>query len=371
MKKILFILSTLDGGGAERVALTVIRNLQQMYKVRLFVIKNSGVYWEEVPDNVEICIGTNSKKLWWVFPIVIIKLIKEAVKVDLIVGALEFLPTYIAVIVAKLTQKPVIGWVHISIDKVINRSLLTNGIIFMFFYQKLNKIVFPAEKTKNAFINCFRSIKFNKLIAIENIIDENSYTNYSVNGTAEWYSNVCKKNYIIGVGRLVDQKGFDILINSFSKLLEMGNDLNLLILGEGENRVALENLIKSLKIESRVFLPGHVKNIIPYLQKAKLFVLSSRYEGFGMVIVEAMMCGAPVLAFNCPEGPSEILEDGRYGRLVNKINEKTLCNEIHQLINNENSLMEYKILGLERAKNYKPIRVINKWKELINEYANQ
>ncbi|HHX87771.1 MAG TPA: glycosyltransferase, partial [Firmicutes bacterium] len=90
----------------------------------------------------------------------------------------------------------------------------------------------------------------------------------------------------------------------------------LIILGEGPQREALEQLIHSLGLGDQVQLPGFVNNPYRYMAQAAVFVLSSRREGFGNVLVEALAAGAPVVSTDCPGGPAEILEQGRYGRLV-------------------------------------------------------
>jgi len=120
---------------------------------------------------------------------------------------------------------------------------------------------------------------------------------------------------IVSVGRLRPQKDFATLIRAFHGL-RMERDCRLLILGEGKERPALETLIADLGLQRDVQLPGFVANPLPYMKKAALFVLSSAWEGFGNVLVEALATGVPVVATDCPSGPSEILEDGRFGQLV-------------------------------------------------------
>jgi glycosyltransferase involved in cell wall biosynthesis len=121
--------------------------------------------------------------------------------------------------------------------------------------------------------------------------------------------------HILAVGSLKAQKNQELLIRAFSKLRVTYN-AKLIILGEGELRGELERLIKVLKLESRVSLPGFRENPYPFFQSADMFVMSSNWEGFGNVIVEALECGIPVVSTDCPSGPAEILEGGRYGQLV-------------------------------------------------------
>ena len=120
---------------------------------------------------------------------------------------------------------------------------------------------------------------------------------------------------VLGVGRLTDQKDFSTLVRAFARVRNE-RPCRLLILGEGSKRAQLEALVSELDIDDHVDLPGYVDNPYKYMSRADVFVLSSAWEGFGNVVVESMECGTPVVATNCESGPSEILEDGRYGDLV-------------------------------------------------------
>lgn len=126
-----------------------------------------------------------------------------------------------------------------------------------------------------------------------------------------------KKPYILGVGRLVPQKGFDILIEAFYILrTKYKEQINLIILGEGAERIRLEKYAEEHNIKSYIYMPGHVGNPYPYMKEASVFVLSSRWEGLPTVLVEALALGAPVVSTDCKSGPSEILKNGKFGRLV-------------------------------------------------------
>jgi glycosyltransferase involved in cell wall biosynthesis len=120
---------------------------------------------------------------------------------------------------------------------------------------------------------------------------------------------------VLGVGRLTQAKDFPTLIRAFA-LVRKERPARLMILGEGEERPKLEALVRELRLEEDVALPGFVDNPYKYMKRAAVFVLSSRWEGFGIVLVEAMALGTPVVATDCPSGPAEILENGKWGRLV-------------------------------------------------------
>jgi glycosyltransferase involved in cell wall biosynthesis len=120
---------------------------------------------------------------------------------------------------------------------------------------------------------------------------------------------------ILGVGRLARQKDFPTLIRAFARVLE-SHPCRLVILGEGQERPALEKLIDEMGLGDVIELPGFVENPFAYMSRAALLVLSSAWEGFGNVLAEALALGLPVVSTDCPSGPREILEDGRFGALV-------------------------------------------------------
>ncbi len=120
---------------------------------------------------------------------------------------------------------------------------------------------------------------------------------------------------LLAVGRLVDQKDFPTLLKAFARVRVM-RPARLIILGEGKKRARLEVLAQKLGVAADVDLPGFVLNPFPCMVRASVFVLSSAWEGFGMVVAEAMACGCPVVSTDCLSGPAEILDYGAYGPLV-------------------------------------------------------
>jgi glycosyltransferase involved in cell wall biosynthesis len=119
---------------------------------------------------------------------------------------------------------------------------------------------------------------------------------------------------ILGVGSLIPRKDFTTLLRAFA-LVRRQCRARVVILGEGKERGHLERLIRELGLEGEVDLPGFVNNPYPYFRRARLFVLSSRWEGLPTNVIEALACACPVVATDCP-GAREILENGRHGRLV-------------------------------------------------------
>ncbi|UJW84817.1 glycosyltransferase [Devosia sp. SL43] len=139
-------------------------------------------------------------------------------------------------------------------------------------------------------------------------------------------------NLIVAVGRLSPEKGFADLIAAFAAVRD-DRPARLTILGEGPERPRLERLVAGLGLSDCVALPGFVAEPTDHVRRAALLVSSSRHEGFGNAIVEALACGTPVVATDAPHGPREILDHGRYGTLVPVGNLSALAHAIHETLN--------------------------------------
>jgi glycosyltransferase involved in cell wall biosynthesis len=138
---------------------------------------------------------------------------------------------------------------------------------------------------------------------------------------------------VLGAGNLIKQKDFPTLIRAFAKIRHT-HQVRLVILGEGKERPQLSGLIQDLGLEEDVVLLGFVDNPYAYMARAAVFVLSSAWEGFGRVLVEAMAVGTPVVSTNCPSGPAEILEGGKHGPLVPVGDSQALAKAIVNILDN-------------------------------------
>jgi glycosyltransferase involved in cell wall biosynthesis len=136
---------------------------------------------------------------------------------------------------------------------------------------------------------------------------------------------------ILGIGRLTRQKDFHTLVRAFSHVRKT-HPCRLIILGEGGDLDSLRSLTREVGVEEDVDFPGFQKNPFAWLSKSSLFVLSSQWEGFGIVIVEAMALGIPVVSTDCASGPAEILENGKYGILVPVENPSALAAAISRTL---------------------------------------
>jgi len=171
--------------------------------------------------------------------------------------------------------------------------------------------------------------------------------------------------FVVAMGRLSPQKGFEFLLEAFAGCQH--EEWSLVILGEGSERERLESLSSQLGISSRVYLPGRVNEPSIVMHRADLFVLSSRFEGFPMVILEAMSCGLPVISFDCPTGPNEIINDGVDGVLVPAKDVDALAEAMRKLMDNESERKRIAQNAPKVVERFSLENVMKKWDSLMND----
>jgi glycosyltransferase involved in cell wall biosynthesis len=167
-----------------------------------------------------------------------------------------------------------------------------------------------------------------RVAVIPNPIDKNRLTELAREPVDHPWFNRSKIPIIVGLGELTNRKGFDTLIQAFS-LLRTQRKSKLLIMGRGRGRADLEKLVTELNLKDDVWFTGFLENPFPYLSNAHLFVQASHYEGFGMALIEALALGVPAVATDCPSGPREILQDGRFGSLVPIGNSEAMAKQMN------------------------------------------
>ena len=171
------------------------------------------------------------------------------------------------------------------------------------------------------------------------------------------------KHYILAVGSLSYQKGFDRLLKIFSKI--KNNNLHLIIIGEGEKRSELMNLVHKYNIADYVMMPGKVKNPFYFYKNALCLGVTSRYEGWPNVINEAIASRCPVISYNCNYGPSEILNKEN-GYLIDEGNENDFVDAIQRLYLQKHDREEVISNGIKTVKEYSVERIADRWTSLIN-----
>jgi glycosyltransferase involved in cell wall biosynthesis len=169
---------------------------------------------------------------------------------------------------------------------------------------------------------------------------------------------------VVAAGRLTEQKGFCYLLQAFAAVAHE-RTCRLLILGEGEDRLALTRQATELRITERVVMPGFRPNPFAYMARGHVFVLSSLSEGFANVIVEAMACGIPVISTNCPSGPDEIITDGVNGVLVPPADARALAAAIEQVLTDRALAKRLAEVGLACVKAFSPEIIVRQYEEAL------
>lgn len=172
-------------------------------------------------------------------------------------------------------------------------------------------------------------------------------------------------DWFVATGRLVYQKGFDILIAAFERIHRRIPTWRLAILGDGDRFNELINLIRTKGLENKIIMPGRLTNPFPTMSQASAFILSSRYEGFGNVIIEAMALGVPVISFDCPFGPSEILEHNVSGLLMPREDEHALSDTMLWVAEDPELRASLRVAGQARAKDFELDAVAVLWERAI------
>ncbi len=169
-----------------------------------------------------------------------------------------------------------------------------------------------------------------------------------------------KDNRIIAVGRLFEQKRFDRLIEAFSIIATKYPTWKLNIFGEGPLWDKLQSQIRQLGLTERISIDKPTKEILLEYMRSRFFVLSSDFEGFGLVIIEAMSCGIPVVSTDCPCGPSEIIQDGETG-LLSKLDSKDLADKMEWMITHDEELTTFGTNAHKAAARYRQEIIMPEW----------
>jgi len=176
---------------------------------------------------------------------------------------------------------------------------------------------------------------------------------------------------ILAMGRYIAQKGFDLLIQAFALLKEKFPDWNLFIYGEGPDYDFLSNKIKELSLKDNVFLKNPVQNVEKIMLDSSLFVFPSRYEGFGLVLTEAMTCGVPCVSFDCECGPSDIIQNEVDGFLVEAGNVRLLAEKMELLMQNKELRIEMGGKAKENVRKFDVPVIMNLWKDYFEQLTRR
>ena len=327
--KVAVVLPELGGGGAQRTFLNVLNHLdRELFDPILVLYRPAGSFRSLLKSDVKIVTLDSVRTLWSIIPLA--RWIRSE-SPDVVMSTLLHI-NVATVISGILSRKGVPVVVRESNNlTAAGRPLRTlSGMAVRWAYRRADTVIALSKGVRRDVIDRY-SLKKDRVRMIYNPIDLEAIQSLSMEKAdpLPGWTDDSNEHRIIAVGRLVPQKGFELLIEAVSQL---DAPWRLLIIGEGIEDYNLKALAKNLGISKHVIMPGFIANPFPYIAMADLFVLSSRWEGFGHVIPEAMACGTPVLATRCPSGPDEIIEEGIDGQLCEPGSSNSLTSNIECLL---------------------------------------
>lgn len=336
MKKIIaFILPTLNVGGAERVTLSVIKGLdKERYTPVLITMNAKGPLRNEIPSYVKLYVIECTKFRYSIFKL--IKLIKR-IQPDCIYSTLRYVSFIILLLKCLLGLKArIIVRESNTVSMVLKQMPAYKARIYILLYKvlytKADLIIAQCDNMRRDLIKLF-DIPPRKIVRIYNPVDLNTVLTKSREFIPPEYRD--DELNIVAVGRLVEAKGFDVLLNAFHRFIKHKPEAHLYIIGDGPLTSRLMGICRSLKLEQKVTFTGFIHNPYPYISHCDLYVLSSRWEGFPNSLLEALACGVKVVATACESGPAEILGAEEYGLLAKTEDEQSLCEKMLQYLDME------------------------------------
>lgn len=309
-KKIALFIPDFSGGGAERVIINLANqfSLYENVAVTLICVRMKGEYLSKISQAIEVKeLGTKKS----IFSFIRLNSALNEIKPDILLSTLN--GSIISSYLSKLIFRNKVFWIIREANIVNDFSVKTIKQFFIrtlvkLSYRKCNRVIANSEDTKKSLIKQF-SIDSKKIHIIENPVISECF--HKKNRIKDAYLK------IINVGRLVEQKNqialihlADLLVNKFDF-----RHFEICIYGQGPLYDNLQHLINEKKLNEFVYLRGFCNNLDEIYSSSDLFILTSKWEGFGNVIVESLSYGVPVFSYNCPGGPKEIIADSRYGLL--------------------------------------------------------
>jgi len=321
-KKILCFIPHLGSGGAEMHLLRLLNHLDRSaFEPALAVVRSGGSYETSLRSDIPIL-----QCGWDFLPSALLRMqttiphlrrILESERPDVVVAFLDHAVAATAkALTGMSTPRPAfIAGIQNNLEKTLEhlpfwaRGWLRPDILCG--YTRADCVIALSSGVAETLVEQLPTI-LKRVVVIPNAGYDRGVERLALEAPA---ISVPKGPWFLGCGRLTAQKDFLTLLRAFARIKDE-TGAELWILGEGEARPKLEREIATLHLESSVRLPGFVQNPFAFMARASAFVLSSRWEGFGNVLTEAMACGTPVISTDCPHGPGEILQGGRWGELV-------------------------------------------------------
>lgn len=351
-KKIAILITDLRGGGAERVVVSQANELiRRGYRVDVVVMQKNGDFLIDLHPDVNLVSLNTSRLRYSLFPLV--RYIKTN-KPDIIFAHI-WANTIISIIASKFLTKEknkvyVIEHTTWSQSRLASKPFISfiAKCTMHFFYPLADGVIHVSQGGAKDLAK-FAGLPEEMIHVIYNgVWHQNLNTNLddwpSLPGIREWLHGSHKK--ILAVGNLKKEKNYVMMLHAFN-LLRKKINAKLLILGEGEERPVLESIIFENNMQDSVFLPGFVKNVQKFYASADLFILTSICEGFPMVLLEALAAGTPIVSVDCPSGPREILDNGKYGQLLTSYDPQNFANAMEEALLSTHNREQFRIRARE------------------------
>lgn len=361
--KISIISLTLDGGGAEKVAVNLANYYSKTgYDVDLVLIKKVGPYLKLVSNNVNL---VDLSSYNYFFSLLKLRSYLNKNNNNLFLSVIRSVNILIGLSSVGLKIKNLTFREANTLDairkmKPFKRFIYKNLMRYSYF--KANTIIANSYDTKQDLID-ENIIKDEKSLVIVNPVLPLDYQELLQKESHHRWLDDKNLKVILSVGRLHEQKNYPFLIECFAELVKKHNNTRLLIVGEGKDKEKLQSQIDILGMHEFINIENFQSNIFPYYKKSTVFALSSQWEGFGNVIVEALSAGTPVVSTNCSGGPKMILENGKYGTLVDIGNKKAYVDALCDKLQNFNNSKDMKLI--EYSKKFSVKYIANEYLKVM------
>lgn len=360
--KVLVLHGHLSMGGEERVLLNVLKNLVELnYDVDLLITwnhKENNLFENEIPKkiNYEFLFDNYNGKSKIIKEIYrlrakltylkkVEKIIKEK-KYDIVIDYSSNLLKYNNLDI----KVPIFAWIHFSLT--FGEQLNTDKIEkYKKQYKKYEKILAICDTMRDEFVKIL-GMDEKKVELVYNPIDLETIRKKAENIDKK-YEDYLKKDYFLQVSRLTEQKQPEHLVDIYYKLKQQGIKEKLYFIGNGEKIELIKQKIREYNLENDVVLLGQIENPYPFFKNAKLFVHTAKYEGLPTVLLESLTLGTPVVAYDCPTGPKDILgQNSEYGKLIPLNDKDTFVKEVYELMKDDEKYENYRKISLVRADDF-------------------
>ena len=344
-------------GGTERVLSIIANELsKQKNKFNIHILsitnENNTSYFrleKEIKNNrILKSKDVNFKKQYFQ----VVKGIRHYIKennIDILIDV-EVIASLFSIPATRFTKTKLISWEH-----------------FNFYEDNGSHLRIYARKLAARFSNCIITLTEHDKQNYLNNLDIKGKVEYIYNPIEEVDDMECniKSKQIISVGRLTYQKGFDMLCDVAKVVLKDNKGWKWLILGDGEDKDKLRSKIKEYGLENKLILKGNVSNVEEYYKNSSLYVMTSRFEGLPMTLLEAKTYKLPIVSFNCLTGPSEIVKNNVNGYLINPENVEAMSNKLNILMNDENKIKEFSNNAQIDIEKFKLKPIIERWEKVL------